>query len=231
MRGWCADATSLKRPNETRAIAPLLRIRRSPRRNFCSVRRMAKEPPHRPRALTPVERANLKRLLKENDEFNAFVANSPTAQEERRQREAEEERLRAERARLIKAEKAAADHLVDLQLALSDVTEDLMVVALKNSKGDLRRVARAEQWLKQINVGAIKRASPEDFTEALHVIFKSTFPEFYLVEQQSSGEQMEAALNAQRAETAKQIVNAATKARGEPPLNNIITLNIPKKET
>ena len=78
---------------------------------------MSKDNPPRPRALTPVEKANLKRLLAENDAFNAYVANSPSAKEERRQREAEEERLRAEQRRLVAEEKRAARNLVELQLA------------------------------------------------------------------------------------------------------------------
>ena len=191
---------------------------------------MAKDPP-RPKVLTPIEQANLKRLLKENDEFNAFVANSPTAQDEHRQRADEERRLRAEQARLVAEEKRAAANLVDLQLALSDVTEDLIALSYRNARGDMKRVDRAQQWLKQINPAAAAKTTPENLAEAVHVAFQAYFPEFFSEPAAPSQEQVNAALDRQRAETAKAIVNAARKARGEAPLDNIIPINISKKDT
>jgi hypothetical protein len=94
----------------------------------------------------------------------------------------------------------------------------------------MRRVTRAQDWLKHFKIDAkLKKITPEDFTEAMHVMFKATFPEFYQADKQPSRAELEAALDAQRAATAKAIVNAGRKARNEPPLDNIITFN-PKKE-
>ena len=184
-----------------------------------------------PRPLTPIEKANLKRLLAEHDAYEAFLRNSPTAQQEREQRAAEECRLRAEQKFLAEQKAATAAKLTALSAALENVTEDLMAIALRNSKGDLRRVARAEQWLKHINVSVLKRTSPEDFTEAMHAMFQGMFPEFFQVEKQPTQDEYDAALDAQRAETAKQIVNAGRKARGDAPVDNIITVPFRKKET
>jgi hypothetical protein len=75
---------------------------------------MAEAPP---RPLTPMEKANLTRLLQQNDAFAAFVANSPTAAEERR--------LRAEQASLVKKEAKAAVKMRKLQVALDEVTTKL----------------------------------------------------------------------------------------------------------
>ena len=107
------------------------------------------------------------------------------------------------------------------------MTEDLVALSYRNARGDMKRVDRAQHWLKQINPAAAAKTTPEHLAEAVHVAFAAYFPEFFAAPSQ---EEVNATLDRQRAETAKAIVNAARKSRGEPPLNNIIELNIPKKE-
>ena len=152
---------------------------------------MGRDPP-RPKVPTPVELATLKRLLAEHDAFEAFLKDSPTAHQEREQRAAEERRLRDEQDRLAREERAASRHLVDLQLALDDVTEEMMAAAIRNSQGDLRRIERAQKWLAAIKVNPdLKKVSAEDYAEALRVCFWSVFPELFSVEQSPTVAEME----------------------------------------
>jgi hypothetical protein len=84
---------------------------------------MSTEPPKK-RPLTPIEKANLQRLLAQADDYEEFVKNSPTAAELRRLK-AEEKRLRVEQEKLAQAEAKAEKKLFDLQCALDETTSKL----------------------------------------------------------------------------------------------------------
>lgn len=188
---------------------------------------MTDEQKPKPRALTPIEQANLRRLLQQADEHAAYIANSPTAAEERR--------LKAEQKKLAEQESKMASRLAELQSSLDRVTGQLENVLRANmldpnyvlAKRKLKSLVTSfRDALPQL---ATTKMKPDGLAEGLRDLIAGYHPEFFAPEEPEP-EDEQAALDEQRAATAKAIVNAGRKARNEPPLDDDTIIKFPTKD-
>ena len=179
---------------------------------------MTEDKPLRPRALTPIEQANLRRLLAQADEFAAFVANSPTAAEERR--------LKAEQKKLAEQEAKMASNLAELQSSLDRVTGQLeTMLRQKMMMNDFGAVA-AKRKLKVLvaslrdalpQFAATGKMRPESLAEGLRALIVAYHPEVFEEAPEPTPEDAAAAaLDEQRSATARAIIRAGKLRRSEP---------------